>query len=200
MKLNNKGFSLVELLVAVLVSTIVFGAITALLTFSSRSMRVTSAKIELQNQSKDAINHLESFAMEAEHAIWCSEKNALVIFNDEDDFKMAFPDADYSLAASDLGSIAYLSTNAYIYWQVDNKLYFAKCSTSGSDTIVPADTAVSLTGDALKDYLLADYVEEFKVDVMENNQSGKKILSCTINCKDNVSEYNVNRLIYLRNQ
>ncbi len=32
MKLNNKGFSLVELLLAVVISTVVFGAITALMT------------------------------------------------------------------------------------------------------------------------------------------------------------------------
>ena len=48
MKLNNKGFSLVEVLIAVAVSTIVFGAITALIVFASNSSRQTNARITLQ--------------------------------------------------------------------------------------------------------------------------------------------------------
>ena len=61
MKLNNKGFSLVELLLAVVISTVVFGAITALIAFSSRSMRDTNARVELQNQENDALYHIESY-------------------------------------------------------------------------------------------------------------------------------------------
>ena len=53
MKLNNKGFSLVEVLIAVAVSTIVFGAITALIVFASNSSRQTNARITLQNEAKD---------------------------------------------------------------------------------------------------------------------------------------------------
>ena len=60
MKLNNKGFSLVEVLIAVAVSTIVFGAITALIVFASNSSRQTNARITLQNEAKDAVNHMEA--------------------------------------------------------------------------------------------------------------------------------------------
>ena len=61
MKLNNKGFSLVEVLIAVAVSTIVFGAITALIVFASNSSRQTNARITLQNEAKDAVNHMEAY-------------------------------------------------------------------------------------------------------------------------------------------
>ena len=79
MKMNNKGFSLVELLLAVAVSTIVFGAITALIMFASNSSRQTNAKITLQNEAKDAVNHMESYVIEAQSAFWDDTKNALVL-------------------------------------------------------------------------------------------------------------------------
>lgn len=70
MKLNNKGFSLVEILIAVAVSTIVFGAITALIVFASNSSRQTNARITLQNEAKDAVNHMEAYIIEAQSVVW----------------------------------------------------------------------------------------------------------------------------------
>ena len=39
MKLDNKGFSLVEIMLAVVVSTLVLGVITAMIGFAARSSR-----------------------------------------------------------------------------------------------------------------------------------------------------------------
>ena len=86
MKLNNKGFSLVEVLIAVAV-TIVFGAITALIVFASNSSRQTNARITLQNEAKDAVNHMEAYIIEAQSVVWDSTSDALVLVKDSADAK-----------------------------------------------------------------------------------------------------------------
>ena len=94
MKLNNKGFSLVELMLAVVISTVVFGAITALIAFSSRSMRDTNARVEIQNQAKDALNHIESYSLEAERAYWDKLERILILFYDEKEGSQMIKDLD----------------------------------------------------------------------------------------------------------
>ena len=47
MKLDNKGFSLVEIMLAVVVSTLVLGVITAMIGFAARSSRETNERVEL---------------------------------------------------------------------------------------------------------------------------------------------------------
>lgn len=87
MKLNNKGFSLVEVSIAVAVSTIVFGVITALIVFASNSSRQTNARITLQNEAKDAVNHMEAYIIEAQSVVWDSTSDALVLVKDSADAK-----------------------------------------------------------------------------------------------------------------
>ncbi len=155
MKLNNKGFSLVELMLAVVVSTIVFGAITALIAFSSRSMRDTNARIELQNQAKDALNHMESYAMEAENAYWDDTNHLLILFYNEKDGKEMID--GLKQGTKTLADVKTLSSDSYAYWfkeddSVDTvggdySVYFGKSSGAAAPasptpvpTIIPGAT------------------------------------------------------------
>lgn len=151
MKLNNKGFSLVELLLAVVVSTIVFGAITALIAFSSRSMRDTNARIELQNQAKDALNHIESYTMEAEDAYWDDANKLLILFYNEKDGKEMI--AGLKDGSKTLSDVKTLTSDSYAYWFKgddssdavggDYSVYFGKSSgAAASGTPAPAATVI----------------------------------------------------------
>lgn len=151
MKLNNKGFSIIELLLAVVVSTIVFGAITALIAFSSNSMRDTNARIELQNEAKDALNHMESYAMEAEDAYWDDANKLLILFYNEKDakeIKDGLKDGTKTLA-----DVKDLTSDSYAYWFKgddasdavggDYSVYFGKSSgAAASSTPAPAATVI----------------------------------------------------------
>lgn len=143
MKLNDKGFSLIELMLAVVVSTIVFGAITALIAFSSRSMRDTNARVELQNQAKDALNHMESYGMEAERAYWDDTEKLLILFGaphvDDSVVPGTTPEPTSQKMAEDiiaglcdgtktLADIKDMKCDSYVYWFADGSVYFAKCS------------------------------------------------------------------------
>lgn len=65
MKINNKGVSLIELLVSVAIMSIVMLIATAMLTNASRFFEKQSAQIELQNEAQVITNYLTEAVMEA---------------------------------------------------------------------------------------------------------------------------------------
>lgn len=189
MKLNNKGFSLVELMLAVLVSTIVFGAITALITFASQSMRDTNARVELQTQAKDAINHIESYCMESVSAAWDDSNQALILYTDKKDAKAV------SSGAVTVDHLDSLTSNTYVYWFKDECVYFGKCSSSESEPLV---NILALPADNV--YLLADNVESFECNVKKNKESGKYTINVDLNFDDEKTKYSCQHEVYIRNQ
>ncbi len=203
MKLNNKGFSLVEVLLAVAISTIVFGAITAMMIFATNSMRDTSDKVALQNQVKDAMNHIESYCMEAEDASWQKVSaggqmvDALIVFEKRKDVKPIRTTSEGAVKAEEVEN---LESYAYVYWLMDDDsdasngkcLYFGKCSKDGDiklATLTAADR-----------YLLADGIEKFECKIDKNKKSGKYQIDLKLEAKVNRSEYSTNKTVYLRNQ
>lgn len=65
MKINNKGVSLIELLVSVAIMSIVMLIATAMLTNASRFFEKQSAQVELQNEAQVITNYLTESIMEA---------------------------------------------------------------------------------------------------------------------------------------
>lgn len=63
--MNNKGFSLIELLVSVAIMSIVMVIATTMMTNSSRYFERQSAMVEVQNESQLITNHLSEAVMEA---------------------------------------------------------------------------------------------------------------------------------------
>lgn len=151
MKLNNKGFSLVELMLAIVISTIVFGVVTALMTFSSRSMRDTEARVELQNQAKDAMNHIESYALESERAYWDDSEKLLILFTDEKQAKAMIKGLEEGTKT--LADIKDMASDSYAYWFKgtgsavaggEECVYFGKCSSRLSSPGATPTPAASL--------------------------------------------------------
>lgn len=208
MKLNNKGFSLVEIMLAVVVSTLVLGAITAMIGFAARSSRETNERVELQNQVKDAVNHIESYTMEAETATWqkVGSANVLVVFQRRDDAKnIVSPVTDSAVQADQVET---LDSNVYAYWMFDDgdsskgkNLYFGKCSRSGDvklSDLKPDNSEANINNNRV--YLLADNVTDFDCRINKNSISGKYTVDVELKAKRNKIEYSSNKTVYLRNQ
>lgn len=201
MKLNNKGFSLVEILIAVAVSTIVFGAITALIVFASNSSRETNARITLQNEAKDAVNHMEAYIIEAQSAVWDSTSDALVLVKDSADAKEVETSNDTLSNVGSKVSIFNTSKKTFIYWydKTKKKLFFGECRTMASDQTNTVDlTSGALPTDDM--YLLADNVDDFTCKIVKNDESDKYTVNFNVKFKDSVSEYSLDKCVYLRNQ
>ena len=162
---DNKGFSLVELLVAITISAIVAGGIGYLLTTSLRMYNKDTVDVSLQQELQITLNQIVDYAMESETIVA--------------DFDGNYPDylaLGTFESASGTGVLDKTKLNAQIIWQDGNKLYLKKttvdnfCLSSNPEDadfreidkskIVPLIPAAGASSDA---NLLAQYVTEFKV-------------------------------------
>ena len=57
---SKEGFSLVEMLIALAASSIVMLAIMMIMGFCTSTMRRTQQRVDLQEQAKDAMNHISA--------------------------------------------------------------------------------------------------------------------------------------------
>ena len=162
---DNKGFSLVELLVAITISAIVAGGIGYLLTTSLRMYNKDTVDVSLQQELQITLNQIVDYAMESETIVA--------------DFDDTYPDylaLGTFESASGTGVLDKTKLDAQIIWQDGNKLYlkkttvddfcksanpadadFRKIDKSKIESLIPAAGASSDAN------LLAQYVTEFKV-------------------------------------
>lgn len=162
---DNKGFSLVELLVAITISAIVAGGIGYLLTTSLRMYNKDTVDVTLQQELQITLNQIVDYAMESETIVA--------------DFDGKYPDylaLGTFESASGTGVLDKTKLDAQIIWQDGNKLYikkatiddfcksanpadadFRKIDKSKIESLIPAAGASSDAN------LLAQYVTAFKV-------------------------------------
>ena len=162
---DNKGFSLVELLVAITISAIVAGGIGYLLTTSLRMYNKDTVDVSLQQELQITLNQIVDYAMESETIVA--------------DFDGNYPDylaLGTFESVSGTGVLDKTKLDAQIIWQDGNKLYLKKttvddfCLSSDPEDadfrkidkskIVPLIPAAGTSSDA---NLLAQYVTAFKV-------------------------------------
>lgn len=131
---------MIEMLIAVAVSAIVMTALLALLGYTMRSTSHTQARVAIQNEAKDAANHIASHAIEGNHVTWDDSRKLMIIESDEE-----VDETDPS------GAIVTKLKNkeTYYYYLSGNKVYFK--NVSGGDTSLTAD----------KKHLLCENVESF---------------------------------------
>lgn len=149
---NNKGLSLVELLVAISIAAIVAGSVGMLLTTSLRMYGKEVTEVSLQQELQITINQIEDSAMESQTIV--------------SDFDGVYPDF---LA---IGTYSGTSLKSQIIWKDGNKLYLKRetiddYDDESSDTkyqkivnLLPNSEGGSQTVN-----LLAEYVKTFNVSV-----------------------------------
>ena len=153
---DNKGFSLVELLVAITISAIVAGGIGYLLTTSLRMYNKDTVDVSLQQELQITLNQIVDYAMESETIVA--------------DFDGNYPDY---LA---LGTFDKTKLNAQIIWQYGNKLYLKKttvddfCKSANPENKhyreidkSKIESLIPSAGTSSDANLLAQYVDAFTV-------------------------------------
>lgn len=191
MKKMRNGYSLVELLIAVAISTVVLLGLLAILGYGLRSMGRTQAKVELQNEAKDVMNHITSYAMESSVKLeWRDSSKSLLIVNKK-----------YNLDDSEDTA----SETRYVYWQSGNELYFAGVNDPTAVSPDPdkiTDAEPYPTADPGNDYekfLLAENVTDFECKIVKPNEGSEKCeLEVTLKMDNGTAEYESTKTVYLR--
>lgn len=172
-KKMKDGYSLMELMIAVAISSIVLVGIISLLGFGTKNMRLTQARVDLQNQAKDATNHMSTYVMEGNSVLWNKDSKILTITKQKIGTNNLPADFEWSY-----------------YWKKDDGIYFTKGTVAD-----PAD----LTAD--KKHLLLDKVTDFECEEKKNEDSGKKYLHVTLKLADeDIAEFECSKDIMMRNQ
>lgn len=204
---KREGYSLVELMIAMALTAIVLVGLMALFSYGTHNMRITQAMVALQNQAKDATNHISTYAMEANDIEWYADKGVLrikkpVLSNDGG--------AGGAVTPSPATGSSKVETETCYYWMAKNgdegAICFAKKKTAEiTDEEEDIDNLPSVID---QQYLLVDDIYEdsgegikgFECEVKENDTTGKKVLHVEINLKNDRAKFQCKKDIYMRNQ
>lgn len=215
---NNEGFSLVELLVAMVITVFVMSGIVTLLSYGTRSMNDTQARAALQDQAKDAVNHISTSVLEGTEINLDEEgrtRGALLIGKRE------------KKVNETLGVIEE-SYNWYLYWVAGNveaggsdllcfiRLEDLEDETSSElslnfDTKSAKDRFAELApllqsleaAKKQKGHLLCDDVESFECTTKDDMGGGsieRNFLHIALELKDERSDFMCEKDITMRNQ
>lgn len=161
MKRDNRGLSLVELLVAIAISAVVAGSIGFLLVTSLRMYNNEITEVSLQQELQMTLNQVMDYAMESQTVCTgtlSSGSDYLVLGTIEEDYAT---------------SKTYLHSE--IFWVEDTSLYMRKVKIDYDDDLYDhVEDAIAEVGSNPVSCLLADYVTSVSVVVRNVDDVAKK--------------------------
>ena len=184
-EMKRHGFSLVELLIAVAISAIVMASVIALMGYTSRSMNSTQKKVSLQEQAKDAANHISVYVQEGNKVTWDDTKKLLTIEKDT-------VDNSSEKAAVDPSKTIY----SFYYYNAAAQII---CFDTGADA-AKGDALIGLNAVEAKRHMLVDHVTQFDCKQDQAVENGKQMLHVSIGLKNDDVEYVGKKEITMRNQ
>lgn len=190
-RVERKGYSLVELMIAMTITVFVLAGLLALLGYGTNNVRITQSVVALQNKAKDATNHISTYTMEASEIAWDEDEEILIVTKkdivQEQNADGTYPDP---------------KVETYYYWKDQDAdhiggIYFAR-----RDKVIDPSDATKVILNAAPDFLLVDDIEDFKCEVEENDDTGKKILHMQLKLKNQLdeAEFECKKDVYMRNQ
>ena len=198
-KINNKGFSLVELLVAVALVAVVGTAVFGFMTVGARTFTSTSSEVNLQSESQLAFNQMQDLIIDTAVGIDYGYLPAGSVLDPEDyhsyagNWTTVIP-AGTACEAKKL--VMYNLDNVYeLTWvKADEKLYYTEYTTDTSVT-----TEVRRVEPAVESHvLLAEYVKDFDADL--SLMQAKRIIRLDTVYEKSGKEYTSSHNITLRNK
>jgi prepilin-type N-terminal cleavage/methylation domain-containing protein len=168
---QNKGMTLLELIISISISVIVILMIITFINGALRVFKKTSNDVNLQMEAQTAVNQLANLIMEAENV------SAPVITSDN-------AERYY------VNNIALASTESAIIFSKDSKkLYLVDIADSASLETAPYTD---------QDNLLAEYVTEFNIEEVSSDIK-KSIKEIKIKLELGEDSYQVKKKVSLRN-
>lgn len=142
---NNKGLTLIELILAMAISTIVIGAVIAFMSAGSRSYRFEENEISLQMEAQTVMNQINNLVIEGNN----------IEFNGTDRLTIYHTDND---------STTYDKSEVIWFDVSQNRLYLYLINSDVESIAMNNEIA---TQSGLEDNLLGEYVVDFSATLGE---------------------------------
>ena len=177
---DNKGLTLVELLVSMTVLSVVSLAIFSFMVFASKTYNKANGETNLQSEAQMTINRMENLIVSATNGVGADPTEP------EDAAKKLYV---YNHAAKEDGTVEYRIISIY---QENNKLMY-KYDTYGLDEF---GSKVITTGSAPA--VISDYIEDFSVNLTKllSNQE----VTVNLKMKNGQKTYETSNTFYMRNR
>lgn len=183
-KRNNSGFTLVELILVMAITSIIIGAITVFMSASSRSYKAAESEISLQTEAQTIMNQISECVLEGNNVEYNESLRTLSIYHNDDD-------------------ITTTTDPLEIIWfnQTNKNMYLYNTTIGDKDTIFDSISA----GVVSLENLLGEYVDDFSVMPPYKfiyDPTGKKSTTLMVNIKmkHNDREFSLSEDIKLRNR
>lgn len=174
LKSDREGYSLVELLIAMAITGVVLAGLVFILTYSVHNSSLTQAKVEMQDEAKDVMNHITNHIMEGNH-VDISVEGLLKVQVDEE---------SASLPGGTSSQIKVKKKDMYYYYLKNGNLYFK--NVSGGDTSIEANSR----------FLLAEDVESFTSELVNGDD---RVIRVEVKLKNDNSEFVCKQDVHIRN-
>lgn len=160
MRQDHRGITLVELIIAIAVSTIIMGAATFLLSAAQRNYRNASSSIDLQSESQIMMEQVGHWIMEGNRVSVDAGKQVLTIYQ----IPKVVPGSRLPSGVSPSTDTA---SKRVIWISSNNKLYMKKFLNIPDPD---HDTFTVSASDETEENCIGEYVTAFQADV-----SGSKV-------------------------
>ena len=207
-KRENKGFSLVELIVVIAIFSVVGVVVGGFLFAASRSYSINANELNLQDESQLVANQVQEMILDTAYGI--SYKYIVTDETGSQLIDFMNNDATVALPAGDLSQkqlyIYGDGTFTHLSWDTENKQlylmeyeYIPEGEDIGDGTKVFYKPVDSMVGLEPKGVLLGEYIEDFKVDLTKVASNRMVSFNILFKMPGTDREYMVARSVSLRN-
>lgn len=179
---DNRGISLIELIVGMAISSIIIAAIILFMSAGSRGYQAAQSEISLQTEAQTVMNQIRECVLEGNNISYDSSKSVLTVYHSD-------------------GNAATTTDAMEILWfnSSDHNMYLYRTTAAGKASVL-ADIQ---SGTVTEDNLLGEYVESFEVsgNLIDDSTGGHgTTITVSLQMKYNGKEYKMAEDMKLRNR
>lgn len=196
MKRNNKGFSLVELIVAFAIAAIAGAAVYSMMSFSNNSFRNSSKDLGLQYEQQIVVNQIRDYILESSDAIsYDSGSKSLFVYSADSETETTSSGVVVEKPFVDVTQLKFDSAAGEIYFRTTKKE--AEVTSSGVVMPITGSGASAFTGSGADFRLLASKVKDISYDLSEVEDKNKVTFTITFYADE--KELSSTQVVSLRN-
>lgn len=177
---DERGFTLVELVISMGMFSIVLIAIMIFMTSGARSYQYTKTELDLQQESQMLINQIRDMIYTSNYAEYDDTKHALTLYQIK---RLPSSTAGSGSSATPVPASKQVTNKKVIYWDdASEKLYLEELSDDSTPSYPKND-----------DHLFSRYMTGFSATVNKNDVQLK------ITMKNSKNKYELNEGVTIRN-